>query len=99
MRGYYSYPECILYGPMAPRTLLFIFSWEVGHGRPPKDCDELVEAYPEEVDRVLKDWPEIDDVCNTLRSMRARIILRKLTEEITATEKAFTNTNPPHPCK
>ena len=65
MRGYYSYPECILHGPMAPRTLIFIYSWEIAHGRPPEECEHLAESYPEELNRVLEDWPEIDDVCKT----------------------------------
>lgn len=97
MRGYYSYPECVLHGPMAPRTLLFIFAWEVTHGRPFDDCLALVDAYPEEVDRVLEDWPDIEAVCVTLHSMRARIAARKAMKEITATETSFYENEPTTP--
>ena len=72
--------------------MLFIMSWEASFGGPSDQCEGMVEAYPSEVDNVLAEWTDVSGVCDTLRSMRARIILRKLAEEITATEKPFTNT-------
>lgn len=92
MKENYSYPECQIFGPTAPRTVLFILAWEASFGGPGDQCEGMIEAYPLEVDHVLAEWSDVPGVCGTLRSMRARIILRKLAEEITATENPFTNT-------
>ena len=72
----YGHPDILIFGPKVPRTLLFCWSWDVAFGAPAGPCEKLVEQYPAEVDRVIKDWAEIPAVSNTLRAIRARIAAR-----------------------
>jgi hypothetical protein len=87
MKAFYTYPECSMFGPMAPRTLIFIWAWDASHGAPSGQCEALVEKYPHEVDRVLDEWSEIIAACDTLRAMRARIAARAALAEIEALPK------------
>ena len=82
MTEYYGHPDILIFGPKAPRTLLFVWSWEVAFGAPAGPCEAMVEKYPDEVDKVIGDWDGIPAICDTLRAMRARIAGRAVMYEI-----------------
>ena len=82
MTEYYGHPGILIFGPKAPRTLLFIWSWEAAFGAPAGQCEAMAEKYPDEVDKVIRDWSDIPAVGDTLRAMRARIAARNALAEI-----------------
>ena len=82
MTEYYGHPDILIFGPMAPRTLLFIWAWEAAFGAPAAPCEALVAQYPGEVNKVIEDWADIPAVGDTLRAMRARIAGREALAEI-----------------